>query len=338
MNTIPRISVLLLVSIASWGPAAFAQVPDNRAPAPRLEFEVASLRPSAPNANSAGVGIHVDGQRINCIQLSLTDYLRSAYNVKLHQIEGPAWLPSQKFDLNAKLPTGATAEQVGKMLQSLLEDRFGLKLHRETRDFPIYALIVGKNGLKIKESPADAPAPSSENAGLKPLDVSASSQQNSTTINLGNGSYMTFGDNKFVFRKVPVSSLTDTVANFVDRPIVDMTGIKGNYDFDLVFTPEDFMAMMVRSSIRSGVVLPPEVTKMVDASGPNPLINAVETLGLKLDSRKAPLEVLVIDHMLPGRSLVGRPSGLRRPLEAALSIRIVYTDSSPRSCSCANSC
>ena len=88
--------------------------------------------------------------------MPLKNLIQSAYRVKSYQVSGPAWLDSERFEIIAKLPEGASQEQVPEMLQKLLQERFGLKLHRETKELPIYALVVGKNGPKLEEV-ADAP-------------------------------------------------------------------------------------------------------------------------------------------------------------------------------------
>jgi uncharacterized protein (TIGR03435 family) len=119
----------------------------------------------------------------------------------------------------------------------------------------------------------------------------------STTVNYGNGSYMTYGDNKFIGRKMPPLALSESLARFVDKPVIDMTGLTGLYDFDLVFTPEDFRAMMIRAAVKAGITLPPEAMKLLDGSNGDSLFTAIETIGLKLEQRKAPIEVLVIDHI-----------------------------------------
>jgi uncharacterized protein (TIGR03435 family) len=104
-------------------------------------------------------------------------------------------------------------------------------------------------------------------------------------------------DNKFTARKLPMASFAEVLARFEDRPVVNMTGLTGRYDFDLEFTQEDYMAMLIRSAIAAGVTLPPEALRMLSGSSGDSLLNALEKLGLKLENRKAPLEVLVIDHI-----------------------------------------
>ena len=123
----------------------FAQTP----PPPRVEFEVASIRPSGPilsPADAAKIGVHIDGARVNLTGLSLNDLLAAAYKVKLHQISGPEWMASERFDINGKLPDGSSGDQIPQMIQALLADRFGMKFHREMKDFPVYALVVAKDG------------------------------------------------------------------------------------------------------------------------------------------------------------------------------------------------
>lgn len=287
MKTI-RISILTALASA----AMFAQTPQ-----PRVEFEVASIRPSDPvlsAADASKIGLHIDGAQVNLGKLSLNDYLGMAYKVKLYQISGPDWMASERFDINAKLPAGSKGEQIPEMLQTLLTDRFGMKFHREMKDFPVYALVVEKTGLKMKESP---PEPGDSSGERKSFDVSTSVSQTGTTINYGNGMYIMFGNNAFEGKKVPGFAIAEMLARFVDRPVVDTTELKGNYDFKMQFAPEDFIAMMMRGAVAAGIALPPEALKLIDASNGDSLFTALETLGLKLEQRKAPIDVLVIDHI-----------------------------------------
>jgi uncharacterized protein (TIGR03435 family) len=263
-------------------------------------FEVASIRPSAgPGAERMAVGVHIDGARISCTSLSLRDYITSAYQVKLYQVVGPDWIGGERFDVQATLPPGATQEQVPDMLKALLADRFGMKFHRETRDFPVYALMVAKGGLKMKESapdPADQGDPG-DKPKAAPVNVSGSGGRGGVHIEYGHGSFFTMADNKFIARKLPMASFTEVLARFEDRPVVNMTELNGSYDFDLEFTPEDYMAMLIRSALSAGVTLPPEALRLLSGSSGDSLLNALARLGLKLETRKAPLEVLVIDRI-----------------------------------------
>jgi uncharacterized protein (TIGR03435 family) len=261
------------------------------------EFEVASIKPSAPDApGKANAGLHIDGAMVRYSSLSLDLYLVMAYNLKNYQISAPDWMASGRWDITAKLPDGADPKQIPQMLQVLLRDRFQMKMHRETKEFPVYGLVLGKRELKLKESP---PNPAAE--GVEPprsANIAASGSSAGTVVTYGNGAYFTLGDNKFVGKKLPLSTIADALARFADRPVVDMTNLKGDYDFTMEFSPEDFRAMMIRAFIVAGVSLPPEALKLADASSGDTLFSAVEALGLKLEPRKAPLEMLVIDQAL----------------------------------------
>ena len=286
MKVICRFIPGVLASVAAFGQTLPA----------RPEFEVASIRPSAPIAGrQINAGVHIDGARVSCAYLALKDYIRMAYRVKDYQISGPDWLASERFDIAATLPAGAAREQVADMVQALLADRFRMTVHRDTKDLPVYGLVPAKGGLKMKES-APGSEPESGDAGKGAVNVTASGGPAGTSVNLGKGSYFTVGNNRLEAKKLTMAALAEMLARFADRPVVDMTELKGNYDFTLEFTPEDFRAMMIRSAVAAGVMLPPEAMRALEASGDS-LFTALQTLGLKLEPRKAPLEVLVIDHI-----------------------------------------
>ena len=123
---------------------------------PRPEFEVASIRPSGPQPPSTlGIGLHIDGAQVTFNYLALRDYIAMAYDLKNYQISGPDWLATTRFDIAGKVPAGTGRDQVRPMLRSLLEDRFQMKTHRDTKEFAVYALVVAKGGPKMKESPLD---------------------------------------------------------------------------------------------------------------------------------------------------------------------------------------
>ncbi len=126
----------------------------------RASFEVASVKPVrqgglGPGPLRGGPGTNAPGQLSGAA--SLKALLMRAYELKNYQIAGPAWMDSERYQIAAKIPASATKGQVSLMLQSLLAERFGLAAHRETRELPIYAMVVGKNGPKFKESPAPDP-------------------------------------------------------------------------------------------------------------------------------------------------------------------------------------
>lgn len=264
------------------------------------QFEVASVRPSPPpGPERMDVGVHIDGQQVRITALNLKDYISAAYKVKLYQIEGPDYMGSERFDITGKVPAGASGDQVPEMLKSLLVDRFKLKAHMEKKDFPVYALVVAKGGLKMKESAP--PDPDADVPGEKPkgqaVNVTGGGGRGGVHIEYGHGSFFTMADNKFIGRKLPMSSFVEVLARFEDKPVVDMTGLTGSYDFDLEFTQEDYMAMLMRSAIAAGVNLPPEALRMMSGASGDSLLSALDKLGLKLENRKSPLDMLVIDHI-----------------------------------------
>ena len=278
-----------IVPAALFSAAAFAQTAPVRA-----EFEVASVKPSGPPvAGRVNAGVKVDGAQVHASFLALTDYIQSAYKLKNYQVSGPSWLGSERFEIDAKLPSGATREQVPEMLQSLLAERFELKTHRETKDFPVYALVIAKGGLKMEAIPIDE-----EELKKGNLDVAASGGPGGTTVNMGHGSTFSIGNNTIGGVKLTMTGMADLLSRFTERPVVDMTELKGGFTFTLTFTPEEFRAMMIRAAIASGYALPPEALRMLDGVSDDSLFASLQTLGLKLENRKAPLEVLVVDHIL----------------------------------------
>lgn len=269
----------------------------SQTPATRPEFEVASIKPTA-TAGVKGVvaGVRMDGSQVSCASLSLKEYIAIAYRLKNYQVLGPEWMASERFDIIAKLPAGGDEKQVPAMLQALLEDRFQLKMHRESQEFPVYELVVGRDGLKMPESAPDSGQEAQSGGTGGSVNVAASGQPGGVTIHYGHGSYFTFADNRLEGRKLTTTAMADVLARFTDRPVVDRTNLKGAYDFTLELSPEDFRAMMIRSAIAAGVALSPRALQIAESASGESLFTAVEKLGLKLESRKAPLEVLVVDH------------------------------------------
>jgi|SRR5579863_46970 len=292
-----RLACAGFAALLSFAAPIPAQSNSDAAP----EFEVASIRTSAPITQGVTAGVHVDGAQVSCLQLSLRDYIAAAYKVKDYQIQGPDWMASARFDVVAKLPSGAKQDQVPGMIGALLADRFQMKMHRESKEFPVYGLVVGKSGLKLKASPPDPPDQSTE-AGKAAVNVGAKADNAGTFIDMGKGSYLLIGSNRIEAKKVTMAALATVLARFTDRPVVDMTGsglpaALDKYDFTLEFSAEDFRAMMIRAAVTAGVVMPPEALKLVDAASGDTMLTALDTIGLKLEPRRALLDVLVIDHM-----------------------------------------
>jgi uncharacterized protein (TIGR03435 family) len=260
-----------------------------------LEFEVASIKPASEQVQQVAAGLHIDGAQVALNYFSIKDIVGIAYRVKPNQIIGPDWLTAQRFTIAAKLPDGASQDQVPQMLQSLLTDRFKMNMHRETREFPVYALGVAKTGLKMTALPSD---PESETRGEKaPINIAAGGNGNGVAINLGNGSSFALGPTSFEVKKLDMPTTADMLSRFTDRPVVDMTELKGRYDFTLDLTPEDRTAMLIRIALAQGVVLPPQALRALDFGSNVSLSSSLEKLGLSFEPRRAPLDVLVIDSI-----------------------------------------
>jgi uncharacterized protein (TIGR03435 family) len=301
----------------------------------KTTFEVASIRPAAPldraklmaaiqNGETPRLGARVDGARAEYLYVSLQDLIVLAYNVKPYQITGPDWLASQRFDIFAKLPDGASKDDAPKMLQALLEDRFKMALHRESKEHPMLALVVGKEGPKMKASPANPP-PIDASAPLKPgekqidspdgpVRMTAGKDAISGTINMGaKGSQTISADADKKSIGIEASQLTmEGLAGMLTalsqanggQEVKDMTGLQGNYQVAISFSLAD-MRSDVRSVLQekmgvnppaeaAGAAMPADAAS--DPGGASSLSKSLESMGLKLESRKVMVEQLVIDH------------------------------------------
>ena len=298
-TSIRRVSVSLLFATA----AAFGQTTS--------EFEVASIKKAGPlnvNAVMAGqlhMGMTVDAAMVNITSLSLTELLRLAYKVKSFQISGPDWLGIERFDIAAKMPAGATRDQVPEMVQALLAERFKLALHRSTTEQPAYALVVAKSGLKLKESPPDTALPATDSTSPSPADggpevrANVSSNTNGVVTGAGTtGNYKMFPSQdgmRLELTKMTAAGMVEILGRFVDRPIVDMTDLKGRYDLTLEVGLEDMLTLARAAGMN---VRPPQADGGRAAEpGSSSVFTAIQQYSLKLEPRKAPVELLVIDHV-----------------------------------------
>jgi uncharacterized protein (TIGR03435 family) len=306
--------------------AAFAQTP---APPP-LAFEVASIKPAGaldPMAIAQGkvnVGMKVDGAICNIGSFSLRDLVRTAYEVKDYQISGldslGAAMSAQRFNIQATLPEGATEKQVPQMLQTLLAERFKLVIHRETKDQPVYALLVAKGGPKLKDAEPDPPpapadaAPAGPEAPKKGETVfgqGANQVRISGNPTDGKGMTvkggavgqmrMTMADGKLHLEasKMSMASLAEVATTFVGKPVMDMTELKGNYQVALDLSMDDMknIARAAGMNVPSGAGADagPGTLSASDPSG-STIFASVQQMGLKLEARKQPLPFIVIDH------------------------------------------
>ena len=238
----------------------------------KATFEVARVRMIDPNS-SILVGMSADPSLVSYRNLTLRDAIRGAYMVRDFQIVGPDWMSTVRFEVDAKVPAGATSEQIPEMFQSLLEERFGLTWRREPKEMQVYSLLVGKDGPKLKEAQARA-------AGEQ-LAMGTDGKPRSMVSFGGNASAVTI-----VAPSASLLTLVGVTSRFTGKPLVDDTGIKGNYNFQLTFSPE------VTTSV--GVQLPENPG---GATEPAPsLAEALKQYGLRMETKKASVDMFVVTH------------------------------------------
>ncbi len=261
-----------------------------------LEFEVASVKLGPPLDISKTVvfGRQIDGAQVRFTQTSLRDLVRIAWAVRDYQIEAPSWLASVRFNVSAKLPEACTQKQVPEMLQALLADRFALKVHRSSKDLPVYDLVVRGGGLKIKESAREQP---DESRADTPEQVKlAGGGGRGGIVDYGGGSYFALPHYRMEGRKLSINVFAGLLGSLTDRPVIDQTGLSGRYDFDLELTEDDYDAMTTRAGISIGEAPSPKDLQQLAAVG-DPLPRALRSLGLDLKPGKGHVEVLIVDEV-----------------------------------------
>lgn len=313
-------AVIFLFACAAWAQQA----------APPA-FEVASVKVTEQSQGQmAGPGGAVfrfgggcrkpDPGMVSCTGATLKQLLVQAYGMKAYQIQGPAWIEKDQYDLMAKIPQGVSADQVPAMLQSLLAERFQLTVHKETKTLPALELNVVKGGPKLKEvDPAEVAAakaaaaemaargpgalpppppppppgsgPGRAGPGGRAMPIGA------MAIRISSNGARTFQS------KMTMSSLADWLTNQLGRPVYDNTGLKGTYDVELTYLADenDALSSQMRTAMAAAVAAggggDAGGGRSQDADTPiATLAQAVQqTLGLKLDAKKAPVETIVVD-------------------------------------------
>jgi len=259
-----------------------------------VQFEVASIRASGDQqAGQASIGVHISGSQVRVAYFTLRDYVAMAYRLPANQVSGPDWMAQARFDIAAKLPDGGSANQVPEMFQGLLADRFELKTHRDSKVFPVYAIVVGRGGAKLQEHAAN----DDEKIVAGTVNVEATGSSNGVAIDVGGGSMFTLANNRVEITKATMAQVASTLTRVVDRPIIDATGLSGIYDLTLELTPEDYSATLIRSAVNAGVTLPPQALRVLDSASGDAFSAPLQKYGLTLDSRRSPLDVIVVDSM-----------------------------------------
>jgi uncharacterized protein (TIGR03435 family) len=244
---------------------AFCQAP---ASAPSLAFDVASVRVSTAPPPRGPEMMHGGGEKIEANPGSLimrnvrfASCVQWAYNVQDYQVTGPGWIQSQRYDIAAKAAGDAKEEQLRLMLQALLADRFKLECHKESKVIPLYALVVGKGGHKLHPSEGDGPE-----------------------------DFRQSGQMRMVAHNVSVTRITEMLSmpfnQLLHTPVIDETGLKGKYDFTVDLTPYLSEEMMKHQPGSAPVM--PDLVGIAQAA-------LQEQLGLKLESKKSEVELIVVD-------------------------------------------
>jgi len=259
-----------------------------------LKFEVASVRPAPPVPPTGGVyfgparggpGTPDPGQ-ITWSYATLKAILLTAFDAKNYQISGPAWLDTERYDVIAKVAAGSTQAQVNLMWQSLLAERFGLKVHHEPKEFQVQDLVAAKGGPKLTETSWDPATPLPPGPPQRKNGELLSPGVVATIFPEAAGARV-----HMVAKAQPVSKLTETLSNTLGHPVLDRTGLTGKYDYTLDY------AMNV-----SGLQLPPSPPGAApgnDASEPRPDLAAAfqQQLGLTLVAGRANIDMVVIDRI-----------------------------------------
>jgi len=268
-------------------------------PAPRLEFEVASIKPAA--FIKGGETMSVDAGRLEYSNVALRDCIRVAYRIKDYQVSGPDWLASTRFDIVAKLPEGATREQAPEMLQALLADRFKLTFHHETKDHNVYALVAGKNGPKLTPSDPDAKSAGGPGGGSQQIQSSATRSDSGNAAPAGAFSVRVGPDGaRIESKKVTLPAFADLLSRFLDRPVIDKTEIQGFYDFTMDVAMEELArgtGGLARKAAAMGANSGKTSDGTPDSGTGGTIIQSIQKYGLNLEGRKASMDSLVIDHI-----------------------------------------
>jgi uncharacterized protein (TIGR03435 family) len=257
--------------------------------AARPEFQVASIKPNT-GVGARGMGVRAQpGGRLTTLNAPLMMLIQNAYAVQASQVVGgPSWINSDGYDIEAKPERNTDREHMWLMLQSLLADRFKLALHRETRELPIYALTVTKGGLKPPPPKAGSCVTIDPNAPPPP----------GTPLGFPCGKVGVMGSPSGLLQmqggKVPMTELVRILAMVLGRPIADRTGVTGEFDVHLDFTPDESTMGLPGAGGPGDPGGPPLAT---DPGRPNIFAALHEQLGLNLSPAKGPVEVLVIDHV-----------------------------------------
>lgn len=234
-------------------------------------FEVASIKPN--NSGDPGQYFKMGGVSPSVTNMTLRFMIRWAYDMHDFQlVGGPGWMDTEHYDMQARTSAGASNAQIRLMMQRLLEDRFKLVWHRETKEMPVYNLAIVKGGFKLEPiQEGSCIAFDAKNPPPPGSDPMKSCGMGGT----GRGMMMA--------SSATLAEMASTLSNVVDRTVVDKTGISGKFRYRLTFAPLD-----PATPDAGGPATPTDAPSIFTA--------LQEQFGLRLDSAKGPVEVMVIDH------------------------------------------
>ena len=298
--------------------------PELRAQAESVaKFEVASVKPSPPLqlpiVKPFRAGISMDAGHVDIRLMSLRDLAIVAYRIRPFQLTGgPDWMAWDVFDIVATIPVGVSKARVPEMLQSLLAERFGLRIRRESREMPVYALTVARGGPKLREVPPDDPE--AEPAFPKPPPggtvVGVGGMTDPMSVRVGPASGRGDGSPLFDRRgnptaeslrmeipKATMARFANVLTSMADRPVVDRTGLIGTYEIGFDVPSQD--VRRATSMPMPGKVprapLPtdpgPDGLTVSEPTGDGSIFQSVQSLGLRLEKDKAAIETIVVEHI-----------------------------------------
>ena len=281
----------LRASVAAWAipsAAMFVGIALAQAPTAAPTFDVVAIRsadlptPETMRSGQFRAGTTINQGSADFEFVTLADLLPYAYRVKSFQVIGPQALRESRWNIRVKLPEGGSRDQIPEMVQAMLVDRFKLAIHREKRELPVYELVVLKGGLKLKPSeasdttddtiatqgpqglfpfggPPGGGLPDGRGPGNGPPADDGRGGRGTMVSNAAGGAVRMSPDEncgmRLEFKSLTMSGLADTLTPFLDRPVIDGTGIKGSYQASLKL-PMDLMFAMMQNTIRN-VNLPP---------------------------------------------------------------------------------
>jgi uncharacterized protein (TIGR03435 family) len=291
------ISAAVFAGVLSM-PALDAQTPP---PNPLPVFEVAAVKQNKSGDGFIRFGM-LPGGRFTAENVPLRELLRFAFQIQPFQIEGaPSWAGSDRFDITAKAEGDIPPTQPGTvgpiqyMMRSLLADRFGLVYHDETKEMPMYHLMVAREGAlgpKLTKSTTDCAAlfaarrggGPGRGPGGPPPPMPAFGEKMVCGFRVGPGT-LSGGS-------IPLSQLANFLSQNLGRTVLDKTGLDGNYDFDVAYTPDQIPAPPPGAAPNGAPAFPP-----VDPNGPSLTTALQEQLGLRLDGTRGPVTMFVIDKV-----------------------------------------